>query len=74
MPYDTVEQALELANSTRYGLSGAVWSNGSAQAAAFARQLVTGQVIVNGAPQNLATSFGGRCGSGPRVRERPLWR
>jgi aldehyde dehydrogenase (NAD+) len=64
MPYDTVDQALELANSTRYGLSGAVWSSDAQQAAAFARRRVTGQCIVSGAPQNLATPFGGRRDSG----------
>jgi len=64
MPYDTTDQALEMANSTRYGLSGAVWSVDEAQAAAFARQMVTGQVIINGAAQNLATPFGGRRDSG----------
>ncbi|MFD4838748.1 aldehyde dehydrogenase family protein [Achromobacter sp. NPDC058515] len=64
MPYDTVDQALELANSTRYGLSGAVWSSDASKAAAFARRMATGQVIVNGAPQNLATPFGGRRDSG----------
>ncbi|WP_260986393.1 aldehyde dehydrogenase family protein [Bordetella genomosp. 13] len=64
MPYDTPEQALALANSTRYGLSGAVWSADAERATAFARRMVTGQVIINGAPQNLATPFGGRRDSG----------
>ncbi|MFJ0644993.1 aldehyde dehydrogenase family protein, partial [Bordetella bronchiseptica] len=57
-------QALALANATRYGLSGAVWSADAARAAAFARRMKTGQVIINGADQNLATPFGGRGASG----------
>jgi aldehyde dehydrogenase (NAD+) len=59
MPYHDEEQAVELANSTHYGLSGAVWSSDAARAEAFARRMKTGQVILNGAPQNLATPFGG---------------
>lgn len=59
MPYDSREQALELANATRYGLSGAVWAGDLDDAKAFARRMRTGQVILNGAAQNLATPFGG---------------
>jgi aldehyde dehydrogenase (NAD+) len=59
MAYHDEEQAVELANSTHYGLSGAVWSSDAARAEAFARRMKTGQVILNGAPQNLATPFGG---------------
>lgn len=64
MGYDSVTDAIRLANSTRYGLSGAVWSADVAQAAAFASQMTTGQVVINGAPQNLATPFGGFGDSG----------
>ncbi|TDF62676.1 aldehyde dehydrogenase family protein [Cupriavidus sp. L7L] len=64
MPYDTEDEALAIANSTKYGLSGAVWSASKERATAFARRLKTGQVIINGAPQNLATPFGGRGESG----------
>jgi len=59
MPYDDERQAIEMANATRYGLSGAVWSGDADRARAAARQMKTGQVVVNGAPQNLATPFGG---------------
>jgi len=64
MPYETEDEALAIANSTKYGLSGAVWSASRERATAFARRLRTGQVIINGAPQNLATPFGGRGESG----------
>lgn len=59
LAYDSEEQAAQLANATRYGLSGAVWSRDAARATAFAQRMKTGQVVINGAPQNLATPFGG---------------
>lgn len=64
MPYDDEEDALKLANSTRYGLSGAVWSQDLDRASRFARRMRTGQVVLNGAAQNLATPFGGFGDSG----------
>lgn len=59
LAYENESEAATLANATRYGLSGAVWSADGARATAFARQMRTGQVVINGAPQNLATPFGG---------------
>lgn len=56
---DDEADALRIANATAYGLSGAVWSRDPGRAAAFARQMRTGQVVINGAAQNLATPFGG---------------
>ncbi|WP_349975088.1 aldehyde dehydrogenase family protein [Pseudomonas sp. WHRI 8519] len=64
LPYDTEEEAIKIANSTNYGLSGAVWSRDLNRANKVAEQLQTGQVIINGAPQNLATPFGGWKDSG----------
>jgi aldehyde dehydrogenase (NAD+) len=63
LPYDTVEEAVELANDSPYGLSGYV--HGSAESAgAVARQLRTGMVHVNGAPLDNAAPFGGYKQSG----------
>src|SRR5690606_36643030 len=59
LPYEDEEEAVAIANGTRFGLSGAIWSADATRAEALARRLRTGQVIVNGAPQNLATPFGG---------------
>ncbi|MDO8778259.1 MAG: aldehyde dehydrogenase family protein [Burkholderiaceae bacterium] len=59
MSYDGEDEAAQLANCTPYGLSGAVWSRNTDLAAAFARRMKTGQVVINGAAQNLATPFGG---------------
>lgn len=57
--YDTEEEAVRLVNEPAYGLSGAVWSRDDERALRLARQMRTGQVILNGAAQNLATPFGG---------------
>ena len=48
IPYDTEEEAIEIANGTPYGLAGAVWSADSDRAERVARQLRTGQVDING--------------------------
>lgn len=47
MPYDDVEEALAIANSSRYGLNGNVWGRTS-DAIAFARRVRSGTVTVNG--------------------------
>mgnify|MGYP001317978901 FL=1 len=57
--YETEEEALELANDSEYGLSGGVWSSDEDRAIAFARQMRTGQVSVNGGHFNISAPFGG---------------
>lgn len=47
VPYDTPEQAVALANSTSYGLSGSVFSSDLEEARWFASRLVTGSVNIN---------------------------
>ena len=42
--YDSEAQATALANATRYGLSGAVWSRDGIRARDFAQALVAGLV------------------------------
>ncbi|SIO36608.1 aldehyde dehydrogenase (NAD+)/betaine-aldehyde dehydrogenase [Burkholderia sp. GAS332] len=64
MSYTDDDEAVAIANSTPYGLSGGVWSADAQRALGIARRLRTGQVIVNGAPQNLAAPFGGYRQSG----------
>ncbi|WP_143266520.1 aldehyde dehydrogenase family protein, partial [Paraburkholderia caledonica] len=59
MPYDGDEDGIDLANATPYGLSGAVWSGNQTRAMNAARRMRTGQVILNGAPPNPASPFGG---------------
>ncbi|HEX7168842.1 MAG TPA: aldehyde dehydrogenase family protein [Acidimicrobiales bacterium] len=64
LPYDTEEEAIEIANDTIYGLAGAVWAGDADKAQAVARRLRTGQVDVNGGGFNPLAPFGGYKQSG----------
>jgi aldehyde dehydrogenase (NAD+) len=64
IPYDTEEEAVQIANDTVYGLAGGVWSGDADRAKAVARQLRTGQVEVNGGSFNPLAPFGGYKQSG----------
>ena len=64
LPYDTEEEAIEIANDTIYGLAGAVWSGDPERAKKVARRLRTGQVDVNGGGFNPQAPFGGYKQSG----------
>ncbi|BBG04065.1 MULTISPECIES: aldehyde dehydrogenase family protein [Pseudonocardia] len=63
IPYADEEQAVEIANSTVYGLAGAVFGE-QEHALAVARKLRTGQVDVNGGAFNILAPFGGYKQSG----------
>jgi aldehyde dehydrogenase (NAD+) len=62
--YDSEQEAIQIANDSPFGLSGAVWGPDAAQATRVARQMRTGQVAVNGGAFNLAAPFGGYKQSG----------
>ena len=64
IPYDSEEEAAEIANSTIYGLDGGVWSADPERAKAMARRMRTGQVQINGATFNPVAPFGGYKQSG----------
>ena len=64
IPFDTEEEAIEIANGTVYGLAGAVWAGDKAHAEQVARKLRTGQVEVNGGGFNPLAPFGGYKQSG----------
>jgi aldehyde dehydrogenase (NAD+) len=64
IPYDTEEEAIEIANDTQYGLAGAVWGGTKEHAIEVAQRLRTGQVDVNGADFNPLAPFGGYKQSG----------
>jgi acyl-CoA reductase-like NAD-dependent aldehyde dehydrogenase len=64
IPYDSEEEAAEIANNTVYGLAGGVWSDDPDHAKQFARRLRTGQVEINGATFNPLAPFGGYKQSG----------
>ena len=72
MPYDTEDEALEIAESTTYGLAGGVQSADQDRALAFARRMRAGQIDVNGGSYNLAAPFGGYKRSGNGV-EKGRW-
>jgi aldehyde dehydrogenase (NAD+) len=57
--YRDEDDALRIANGTRYGLAGAVWSADRDRAVAFARRMRTGQVDINGGAFNPQAPFGG---------------
>jgi acyl-CoA reductase-like NAD-dependent aldehyde dehydrogenase len=63
MPYDSEDEAVEIANSTAYGLSGGV-SGSPERALRIARRLRTGQVRLNRARPVRSAPFGGYRESG----------
>jgi aldehyde dehydrogenase (NAD+) len=64
LPYETLDEAVEIANGTVYGLAGAVYSADKDKAIAIARRMKTGQVEVNGGAFNPNAPFGGYKQSG----------
>jgi acyl-CoA reductase-like NAD-dependent aldehyde dehydrogenase len=64
MPVEDEDEAVEVANSTAYGLAGGVWSADEERAKRVARRMRTGQVEINGGVFNPLAPFGGRGMSG----------
>ncbi len=64
IPYEDEDDAVRLANDSKYGLAGGVWSADQDRAIAVARRLRTGQVDVNGGGFNINAPFGGYKHSG----------
>ena len=64
IPYNTEDEAVEMANDTVYGLSGYVQSGDINKARTVANQLRTGNVHVNGAGADFNAPFGGYRQSG----------
>ena len=62
--YQDEEDAVAIANSTIYGLGGAVWGATDERAIKVARRIRTGQVDINGGPFNANAPFGGYKQSG----------
>lgn len=64
-PFDTEEEALMMANSTKYGLASTVWTSNLKRAHRVARELHTGIVWINcWLLRDLRTPFGGVKSSG----------
>ena len=64
IPVDSDDEAIAVANDSPFGLSGAVWADTNDRALEAARQLQTGQVMVNGGRFNPLAPFGGYKTSG----------
>jgi len=64
IPYDTEDEAVEIANDTPYGLSGYVSSGSLERARRVAARLRTGMVHINGASLDAMAPFGGYKQSG----------
>ena len=64
IPYDSEEEAIDIANDTIYGLAGGVWAGDPERAKAVARRIRAGQVEVNGGAFNVMAPFGGYKQSG----------
>lgn len=64
IPYDNEDEAIDIANDSVFGLSGAVWGADVEKAKQVARKMRTGQVAINGGDFNLAAPFGGYKQSG----------
>ena len=65
IPFDTDDEALEMANDTPYGLAGYIWTSNVSRAHQFARDLDVGMVWVNSENvRHLPAPFGGVKASG----------
>ena len=65
IPFDTEEEALEIANGVAYGLSGYVWTADVTRALRFTDQLDAGMIWVNSENlRHLPSPFGGNKASG----------
>jgi len=62
--YSTIDQAVEIANDTPYGLASAVWAGDKDKATAIARRIRAGQCAINGGEPNHEAPFGGYKESG----------
>ncbi len=72
IPYEDEEDAIRIANDSKYGLGGGVWSADAEHAKRVARRIRTGQVTINGGAFNPGAPFGGYKQSG-RGREYGKW-
>lgn len=64
IPFDSVDEAVSIANDSPYGLSGAVFARDSTLAESVARRVRTGQISINTFAVCLTEPFGGYKQSG----------
>jgi aldehyde dehydrogenase (NAD+) len=59
IPFDDIDEAVQIANDTRYGLSGAIYAEDLELAEQIARRIRTGQISINTWSLCPETPFGG---------------
>ncbi|MGV0870619.1 aldehyde dehydrogenase [Mycolicibacterium sp. XJ879] len=59
LAYENDDHAVRLANDSRYGLGGGVWTSNVDRGAELARRVRTGQMSINGAGSDITAPFGG---------------
>ena len=64
LPYETEDEAVQIANDTPYGLAAYVWSQDNLHARRIGSRIRAGQVTLNGASGTMNTPFGGFKASG----------
>jgi len=64
IPYGTLDEAVQIANDSEYGLGGTVWSSDPERALGVARRVRSGSVGINGYLPDPTAPFGGVKGSG----------
>lgn len=64
IPYETLDEAIEIANDTVYGLSGYVYAKDVKAARELAKKFRSGQVLLQGAGVDFTAPFGGYKQSG----------
>ncbi|MCB8822523.1 aldehyde dehydrogenase family protein [Microvirga rosea] len=72
IPFETEDEAVEIANSTPYGLTNYVQSQNGEKRNRVARRLRSGMVEMNGQPRGAGAPFGGVLHSGG-AREGGVW-
>lgn len=64
LPYESIDQAIAIANDTPYGLAGYVQGNNMDEVRAVAAKIRAGNIAVNGQSGDMETPFGGYKQSG----------
>jgi acyl-CoA reductase-like NAD-dependent aldehyde dehydrogenase len=65
IPFDTIDEAIAMANNTNTGLAACVWSTDSEKAIAIAKKIEAGSVFINSFEKlTPAAAFGGHKDSG----------
>ena len=59
MKYESIEQAIEIANSSEFGLSSAVWAKDKVAATKIAKRMRAGQCFIQGGYFRVDAPFGG---------------